>query len=115
MHELSIVNGIVDIAELESQKAGNMQIEQIELEIGKLAGVEIESLNFIWQIGTENTVLENAEKLIHQIEGKAMCLECNVVFPIQNLFDSCPSCNSYFKDILEGKEMKVKSITFKSN
>jgi hydrogenase nickel incorporation protein HypA/HybF len=26
------------------------------------------------------------------------------------IYDACPKCNSYFKDILQGKELKVKSL-----
>jgi len=110
MHELSIAMGIVAIAEKEAKKANVKEVKAIDLEIGTLSGVEIESLNFAWPMAVENSVLQKAEKRIHVIEAKARCLECEQVFNINNLFDACPNCGSHFKDIFQGKEMRVKSI-----
>lgn len=110
MHELSIVLGIVDLATKEFEKAEASVVEKIELEIGKLSGVEPLALDFAWPEATRNTVLENAERYIDYIPGKAKCLDCNHIFDIENIYDECPECQSYFKDIFRGKELKVKAI-----
>jgi hydrogenase nickel incorporation protein HypA/HybF len=111
MHELSIALGIVDLAEQEAAKVGGNKIESIELVIGKLSGVEIESLDFAWSSATEGTMLEHAERITIQIQGKAKCLECANEFEIESLYENCPTCKSYFKDIIQGKELQLKSIT----
>lgn len=111
MHELSIAMGIVDLAESEARKAGGTAIEIIELEIGKLSGVEIDALEFAWKPATEGSMLENAVKKIETPEGKARCLECGFEFELKNIYETCPQCNSYFKDIFSGKELRVKSIS----
>ena len=105
MHELSIVLGIVDVA-----KANANRIERIELEIGKLAGVEPMALDFAWPEATKNTVLEHTERKIDYIPGKAECLECHTKFDMENIYDECPNCKSYFKDIIHGKELRVKAL-----
>ena len=110
MHELSIAIGIVEIARKEAAKAKVDAIKVIDLEIGTLSGVEIDSLNFAWPMAIEGSVLQNAEKRIHVVEAKARCFDCGFEYDILNHFDSCPKCNSYFKDIFKGKEMRVKSI-----
>lgn len=111
MHELSIAMGIVDLAEKEAKKAGAKVIEVIELEIGTLSGIEIEALEFAWPVAVKGSVLENAKKIIERPEGKARCSRCGLEYSIENLFDSCPECNCYLKDILQGKELRIKSIT----
>jgi hydrogenase nickel incorporation protein HypA/HybF len=111
MHELSIVMGIVDIAEKESKKINGSKVEVIELDIGELSGIEMDALNFAWKMAVEGTVLENAQRKINLIKAKAKCMECGYVFDVKALFDSCPKCNSYFKDIFQGKELRVKSLT----
>ena len=113
MHELSIAMGIVELAEKEAQKAGGTEIEVIELEIGKLSGVEKEALDFAWPVATKNSMLANAKVKIDSPAGRARCLECNFEFDVENLYDSCPKCNSYFKDIYQGKELRIKSIIIK--
>lgn len=110
MHELSIALGIVKIAEDETAKVNADTVTKIELEIGVLAGVEIESLNFVWESAVQNTVLEKAEKEIIVIEGRGKCIDCDTEFDMENIYDCCPKCNSNFKGILKGKELKVKAL-----
>ncbi len=112
MHELSIAKGIVDIAEKEAKKQNIDSFTLIELEIGTLSGVEIDSLNFAWPMAVENSVLQNAQKKINIIEAKAKCAECGYIFNVKNLYDECPKCGSYFKDVYQGKELRVKSLEY---
>ena len=110
MHELSIVLGIIEVARKEFEKSHASRVDSIELEIGKLAGVEPLALEFAWPEATKNTLLEKAEKIIDYIPGLAKCAECGTVFELENIFDECPTCNSYFKNILKGKELRVKAL-----
>ena len=110
MHELSVAMGIVRIAEDELSKSTAQGIETIELEIGDLAGIELDSLEYVWEAAVKGTVLEKAEKIIHRIDGKGICLECDQEFELEQHFDSCPNCNSFLKQILQGKELRVKAL-----
>jgi len=110
MHELSIAIGIVKIAEAEIAKAKAKNVELIELEIGTLAGIEFNSLDFVWPAAVKDTVLEHATKKINIISAKAKCVDCDTAFEIKNIYDSCPSCNSFLKAILQGKELRVKAL-----
>ena len=102
--------GILKIAETETKKAGAGFVESIELEIGTLAGVEMAALGFAWEEVVKNTVLENAEKHIEVISGKAQCIECDTIFYLENIYDPCPECNNYLKGIIQGKELRVKAL-----
>ena len=110
MHELSIALGIVKIAETETVKAKAKKVDLIELEIGTLAGVEFESLDFVWPSAVKETVLEHAVKKINIIEAKGKCIDCDTIFKIKNIYDSCPKCNSFLKGIIQGKELRVKAL-----
>ncbi len=110
MHELSIAMGIVKIAEKEAKKANAKKIDLIELEIGKLSGVEIDSLDFVWPMAVKGTLLENATKKIFNIKGVAVCLDCEHEYEIKNYYDPCPKCDSHFKNIIQGKELRVKAL-----
>jgi hydrogenase nickel incorporation protein HypA/HybF len=110
MHELSIAMGIVKIAEKEAKTAHAKVIESIELEIGTLSGIEIDSLKFAWPMAVNGTLLEKAEMKINIVHGIAKCVDCDHEFKIKNLFDPCPKCNSFLKIILQGKELRVKAL-----
>lgn len=111
MHELSIVMSIIDIARKEAHNAGADVIKEIELEIGEMSGIEMESFNFAWNEAVKGTVLAGANLETHRPEGKGKCLECGTDFKMENLYDPCVLCNSYFVEIIEGRELSVKSIT----
>ncbi|MFN7115306.1 MAG: hydrogenase maturation nickel metallochaperone HypA [Saprospiraceae bacterium] len=111
MHELSIVLSIIDIAEEAARQAGAHNVERIELEIGQLAGVQVDALEFAWDAAVKNTILQKAERLIHHVNGKARCTTCGTEFLMQQLYDACPKCNAYFSEILQGQELRVKAIT----
>lgn len=111
MHELSIALGIVKIAEQEVAKNNSSKILSVELDIGTLSGIELESLNFVWQSAVKGTVLENAEKEINTIEAEAKCIDCDTIYPLKNNYESCPNCQSSFRHIIKGKELRVKSFS----
>ena len=111
MHELSIIHSIVEIAEEQVRSRSAQQVDEIELEIGELAGVEWSALDFAWDVGVKHSVLEKAHRVIHKINGQAQCVECDTAFEMNSLFDKCPNCQSYFNNILKGKELRVKALT----
>lgn len=110
MHEMSIALGIVKIAEDEVKKAGATKVELIELLIGDLSGVERDALDFAWPMAVKETILEGAKRKTEYLSGKAKCSDCEKEFELESLLDACPNCNSYFKDILQGKELKVVAL-----
>jgi len=111
MHELSIAMSIVDIAEQEVKKNDAAEVIEIELEIGKLSGIEPYALDFAWDQAILETVLEHAKRKTRYIEARAKCQDCGNEFEIDNFYDECPSCQSYMKELLSGKELRVKSLT----
>lgn len=113
MHELSIVMSIVDIATKQTQQANAQEVEEIELIIGELSGVEMSSFEFAWSQGIRDSVLENARREILRPEGRAQCMDCDSEFEIHQFFDPCPVCKSHFINIKQGKEMRVKSLVVK--
>jgi hydrogenase nickel incorporation protein HypA/HybF len=115
MHELSIALGIVNVAEAETAKANMDRVEHIELEIGALAGIEMEALDFVWPSAVKGTVLEEAVKKITIVQGEAQCQQCQSNFRLKYLHETCPACGSYLKTITKGKELLVKSLELSIN
>lgn len=110
MHELSIVMSIVDLATKEAAKHHASAIEEIELDIGCLSGIDMDSFDFAWQQAVKRTILEGAKRKVNRIEGSARCSDCDTHFTMVQLYDSCPNCKSHLTEIVRGKELKVKSL-----
>jgi len=101
---------IVEIASRQAALAEAEAIEEIELDIGELSGVEMNAFDFAWQQAVRDTPLQHAGRVVNRIEGLGCCTDCNIEFPVHQLYDSCPVCNSHFIDIKKGKELRVKSL-----
>jgi hydrogenase nickel incorporation protein HypA/HybF len=110
VHELSIALSIVDISEDEVKKAGGIKVEKVVLEIGQLAGVEIESLRFAWSEAVKNSVLENADCFIEEKRALAKCLNCKNEFNVSHIYEPCPHCDDFKTELIQGKEIKIKSL-----
>jgi hydrogenase nickel incorporation protein HypA/HybF len=110
MHELSIATSIIKTTENEVDVAKGEKVIEIVLEIGRLSGVEIQSLLFVWELAAKNTVLEDSKITIFEPEGIAICAECEIEYKMEKIYDSCPNCNSPFKSIISGKELKIKKL-----
>ena len=111
MHELSIALSIIDIVEQEVIKNSAKEVVEIELEIGKLSGIEPYALDFAWEYAIINTVLEKARRNTKYIKATAVCSDCGHEFEIENIYDECPACKSYMKELKSGRELRVKSLT----
>ncbi len=111
MHEMSIAMSIVDIACKEAQKDGATSISIIELDVGKLAGIMVDSLKFCYDSVCKGTLAENSQLLINEIPGKGFCKKCSTEFEIDNFMALCPQCESYEVEIKQGRELKLKAVT----
>lgn len=110
MHELSIVMGIIEIAEEAVISKPDYVVKSIELEIGTMAGIIPEALDMAWESAIKDTFLEHAQRNITWVKAEAKCSDCGHVFDIKVLYDACPECGSFYSDILKGKELRVTAL-----
>jgi hydrogenase nickel incorporation protein HypA/HybF len=110
MHEMSIALSIIDLASEQAVKAKAEKIKEIELDIGTLSGIELESLNFALEVAVGGTLLEKSIVKINSIEAESECLECGLIFKSLNLINACPSCKELNTKIIRGREMQLKSL-----
>jgi len=110
MHEVSIAQSIVELAEQQARIHQASEIEELELEVGSMAGVELQTLDFALISVVKGTMLENAKIIRHDILGEGICGECENVFRIDTLFSPCPNCGSHLVNITKGRELRIKSI-----
>lgn len=110
MHELSIARSIVELAEDQARKHHAAVVEELELEVGALAGVEVETLDFALESAVRGTMLEQARIVRLAVSGEGYCEECEAVFPMDALLTPCPGCGSWWIEIRRGKELRIKSI-----
>lgn len=108
---MSLVSGILDIAGREAAAAGAEVINVVEVEVGLLAGVEIEALRFCFEVARQGTPgADGARLVIHEVPGHGTCVKCGVSSAVDDFVALCPECGEGLMDITKGREMRVVSI-----
>jgi hydrogenase nickel incorporation protein HypA/HybF len=107
MHEMSIIQGIIDIC---GQHAGGRRVLAVDVEIGELSSVVPESIEFCFEACSQGTLLEGARINIIRIPGRGQCLDCGADTPLPALFGACQLCGGYRVEVVAGEEMRVKEI-----
>ena len=110
MHEMSLCEGISQVLQTEAEKQGFSRVKKVWLEIGRLAGVEVEALRFCFDVVTRNTLAEGAQLNIIDVKGSAWCMQCEKSVSINQRFDECPVCGSYQLQMTAGDEMRIKEL-----
>lgn len=110
MHEMSLALSIVELAEKAACEADAKSITKIEIDVGELAGVMLDALEFSLSIATQATLAHSAKLALHLILGSAKCTGCGKTFHLAELWAVCPFCRDFSYEILAGKELKIKSI-----
>jgi hydrogenase nickel incorporation protein HypA/HybF len=110
MHEFSIAMNIVDIATEYAVREEAKSIKELEIEVGDLAGIVLEALEFSLDSAVKGTMLENATRKIIRIPGLVRCTVCRNVYESGDFFTACPRCGSGPPEILQGSELRVKSL-----
>ena len=111
MHETSIALNIINIAEEELHKSKGEKIVAINISVGKLSGIVIESLRFALQASKGDGPLLNTKIEISEIPAKMRCLKCGSEFEADEFYMICPSCDAFQHEIISGKELLINSLT----
>lgn len=110
MHEMSLADGVLQVIEDSAKANGFTKVKTVWLEIGALAGVEVEAMRFCFDAVVKNTVAEGASLEIIQTEGQGWCAACDKTVPIGQRYDPCPSCGEYQVRPTGGLELRVKEL-----
>jgi len=109
MHEMSIAMNIVDIAVQTARQNGAKKINAITVEIGALAGVVPEALEFCFEAATRDTMAQGSKLEVIYLKAEAECSECGAKFETDQFLNICPKCGQQVF-ARGGKQLQVKSI-----
>jgi hydrogenase nickel incorporation protein HypA/HybF len=111
MHELSIVEALIEQVDEEVRRAGvEGKIAKLELSVGRLSGVSVDSIRFAFDLLSSNTILDGAEIVIFEPKAVCRCNACHATTEVDQLLMECPKCASDDILIEGGRELLLQSI-----
>ena len=111
MHEVSIVEALIDQVQREMARAGAQgRVRRLELSIGRLSGVHSDAIRFAFELLAPGTPVEAAELVIEEPAAECVCRDCEARTPVEELVLECPGCGSAQVSLEGGQEMLLQTI-----
>lgn len=110
MHELSLCEGILQVIEDQAIAQSFSKVKKVRLEIGPLAGVELEALRFSYDVVTRQSIAEGSVLEVIALPVTAWCMQCCEPTVVAARYDACPKCGSYQVEVTGGDEMRIKDM-----
>ena len=76
MHEYSIVQSLIDLADENAKKNNAKKVTKLEIKVGVLSGVEIPLLETAFNTFKEDTICNDAEFIIVSQPVVVKCRDC---------------------------------------
>lgn len=111
MHEVSIVQALIEQVDQEVQHAGHHgRVVGLDLVIGRLSGVNPDSIRFAFELLAPDTLVQGASLRIDEPRAVCRCTACKAQTSIDELVMACPGCGSGQVTIEGGRELVLQSI-----
>ena len=111
MHEVGIVNGILDTVIRAARGAGASRVVSVTLHIGDMTEVVRDALDFAWEtFRDEDPITAGCELEVVEIHPASECLDCGIEFEHDRFHCRCPKCGGSNIRLIHGREMDIASI-----
>ena len=112
MHEVGIIESALALVARHAAGHEHRRVSRVVLRIGALAGVEIESLRFAFDVVSRGTVAEGADFEIEEVPVAVYCHGCQEEFAVETggFIFTCPICGDFCGEIRRGRELELSRI-----
>lgn len=112
MHELPIMQNVLDIVLKYSQQNNATHVYRVNLAIGELSGIVSDWAQRYFAMISAGTIAEHAIINIEAIPAKIKCLACGSETVIQSVYTEfrCFKCKSMEVQMITGREFFIDSI-----
>ncbi len=110
MHELAVTESLLNTASEYAIKNNAQKVNSLNITIGDLSSIVSDSVQFYWDIISEDTICEKSLLIFKRIPAKFLCQACENDFEIQGELLPCPMCGSMDLKTIQGDEFLLESI-----
>lgn len=108
MHELALMQSIMEALEESARENGISRIFRVKLVVGRLTAVLPAALEFAFSVLAPGPLLREARLEIEAREAEAVCRHCGRRFFVEGYRFDCPHCGGD-ASLLAGRELLIES------
>ena len=110
MHELAVTESILNIATTHAIQASAKRVTDIYIVLGNLASIVDDSVQFYWDIVSQDTLCAGATLHFERKPAVLACLDCGNSYTLAGELTYCPKCQSARVKVISGDEFHLDSI-----
>ena len=110
MHEMSLVEAILESLVPLCSSNDWHRIEKVVLRVGALRQVVPEALVFCFETASAGTPLEGANLEINEVPIRQSCMSCSREWGGDQPLGRCPGCGSVEIETVSGVELDIESL-----
>lgn len=110
MHELSLAEDMLTMIQQRAETQQFKTVSKVWLEVGSLSHVEADAMSFCFDAVMAGTLAAGAQLEIIHIQAKGQCRQCLYTSVVEHLYDPCPQCGEFGVDIVQGDQVRIKSL-----
>ncbi len=111
MHEVSVIEEIVEALRGEMLKYPHSRLQSVSLKIGKLRQFVPEMMEFSYGVSIQDDpVLGGSRLVIEEIPITLHCRDCGKISQVEDYDFHCPQCGSAQVDMPTGNELLLDAL-----
>jgi hydrogenase nickel incorporation protein HypA/HybF len=110
MHELSVANSIISSLEKLKTENGFEILNRVKISVGRLSGVNAESLRFALESLRKDSLLAKAVLEIEEKDLRIKCNACGAETAVRQFDFKCNGCSASDYDIVSGDTLEISEI-----
>ncbi|AIC30038.1 hydrogenase nickel incorporation protein HypA (plasmid) [Rhizobium etli bv. mimosae str. IE4771] len=110
MHEMSLMESVIEIVCETARQNGVTRVKSVRLEVGVLSHVDPEALLFCYEAVRRGTIADGAALEINHVEGEGWCVDCCKTVKLEERFGGCPECGRHRVQMTAGDELKIRDM-----
>jgi hydrogenase nickel incorporation protein HypA/HybF len=107
MHEVSLIENVIDLVERECRKEPFERVTLVRLRVGVLGCVEPDALRFCFDAVAAGTIAQGARLEIDMVQGEGWCAECQLTVALDERFGACPLCAGIHVRMTSGDALQL--------
>jgi hydrogenase nickel incorporation protein HypA/HybF len=110
MHELAVVENIIEVVTRHAQQAGAARVLKIHLVIGELASIVDDCIQFYFDFMSKETIMSDATLEFTRVPITLQCKACRHEWAPTTGDWACPSCQAAQAQVIAGREFRIDHI-----